>query len=88
MVVVGDAIAIALRRAVFLVRTESLSVLDRLCQVSVPARHFGSGTCTTLLRGLGRGVDPVWFATGVGESSVSLDRIVFDRVDSEQPTVM
>ena len=30
MVVVGDAIAIALRRAVFLVRTESLSVLDRL----------------------------------------------------------
>ena len=58
------------------------------CQVSVPGRHSGSGTCTTLVRGLGRGVDPVRFAAGVGERAVGLDRIVFHRVDSEQFPVL
>ena len=43
---------------------------------SVPPRHFPAG--------LAGCVDPVWFASGVGERPVGLDRIVFDRVDAEQ----
>ena len=43
---------------------------------SAPTRHFPAG--------LGGGVDPVWFASGVGERSVSLDRVVFHRMNSEQ----
>lgn len=55
-----------------------------ICQVSVPGRHFGSGTSTTLPRGLGRRVYPVGFTSGVGERTMSFDRIVFHRMDSEQ----
>ena len=54
------------------------------CQVSVPARQFGSGSYTTLGRGLGGGVDPVGFASGVGKGSVSFGRVVFDGMDTEQ----
>jgi len=57
-------------------------------------RLSSSGTRMTLwLRllhdtscGLGRGVDPVGFASGVGERPVSFDRIVFNRMGSDQPT--
>jgi len=38
--------------------------------------------------GLAGGVDPVGFASGVGEGSVGFDRVVFDRVDSEQFPVL
>jgi len=40
------------------------------------------------LGGLAGGVDPVGFAAGVGEGSVGFDRVVFDRVDSEQFAVL
>ena len=46
----------------------------------VPARHFPAG--------LAGGVDPVGFASGVGERSVGFDRIVFCGVDSEQLPVL
>ena len=42
----------------------------------VPTRHFPAG--------LGGGVDPVRFASGVGECSVGFDRVVFHCMDSEQ----
>ena len=45
-----------------------------------PPRHSPAG--------LGRSVDPVGFASGVGEGSVGFDRVVFDRVDSEQFAVL
>lgn len=38
--------------------------------------------------GLAGGVDPVWFAAGVGEGSVGFDRVVFHGVDSEQFPVL
>jgi len=67
-----------LRRRFLVGRVKSRYPGDTLAPV--PARHFP--------RGLGRGVDPVWFASGVGEGSVSFDRIVFDRVDSDEPAVL
>lgn len=36
----------------------------KVCQVPVPGRHFGSGSYTTLPRGLGGGVDPAGFVSG------------------------
>lgn len=38
--------------------------------------------------GLAGGVDPVGFASGVGERSVGFGRVVFDRVDSNQFPVL
>ncbi|MGZ8785306.1 MAG: hypothetical protein ACXW1Y_07065 [Acidimicrobiia bacterium] len=37
---------------------------------------------------VGRSVDPVGFASGVGKRSLSFDRAVFDRVDSEELSVL
>jgi hypothetical protein len=34
--------------------------------------------------GLAGGVDPVGFPAGVGEGSVGFDRVMFDRMDSQQ----
>lgn len=68
------------------VRTWRLAVCLAVCQVSVPARHFGSGTYMTLPVGLGSGVDAVGFAARVGESTVSLGRVVFDGMSAQQPT--
>ncbi len=48
----------------FFVTTVIITTVN--CQAPVPARHFGSGTCTTLAQGLG-GVGPSGPATGVGE---------------------
>lgn len=49
-----------------------------VCKGSVPARRFGSGSYATLGPGLGGGVDPVGFATAVGESSVSFGGAGFE----------
>ena len=54
------------------------------CQVPVPGRPAGFGSSTTRARGLGRRVDPVGFASGVGERSVGFDRVVFHCMNSEQ----
>ena len=54
------------------------------CQVPVPARQVGSGTYTTLARGLGRGVDPLRSASGVGKGSVNLVGVVFGSMGADE----
>ena len=57
------------------------------CQGSVPVRRFGSGSYTTVPRGLGSGVDPLGSASGVGKSSVSLVGVVFGGVGADEPAI-
>ena len=57
------------------------------CQVAVPGRHSGSGSYTTLSRGLGSGVDPVGSPARVGERTVGPVRVVAGRMGAQHPAV-
>src|SRR5947208_1592561 len=57
----------------------TIELSTKRCQVPVPGRHFGSGTCTTLPRALGD-VDAAGSSAGVGEGAVFAGAVVFDRV--------
>ena len=69
---------------------------DRTPSHPTAGQLSSSGTRTThwlrylhdTSRGLGGGVDPVGFASGVGERSVSFHRVVFHRMNSKQFPVL